>query len=198
MFGVEWMGDLFWIFVGTVVSIGAQLLRQRWKHRRERKQLDFVDLSGTWHTAWHTSVNGESVSFSEKCEAEQKGKVVRIRNVEKNEYDEISYDWKAELTVKYGPILTGTYSSLRQGSRDGRKFFGFQGTIYLKLNARRGVMTGAWMGASVDSDFIMSVVAAARTRESAEAELRYLVERFDVPQYIRQRSPVAQLDPVLP
>ena len=170
--------SVFLLLVGALISFLTARFKERYQFRKELKENSNIDVSGTWYAAWQTSIDGTQNINTEEVKLAQKGKTVRILNVEKSpENPEGGYLWTGQLQFLHGSSLMGWYSAKEEENNASR------GMLYFSYASPRKTFIGKWVGAAYDGALITGFVILMKDREKAKAQLLDFISKH--PQDLR-------------
>lgn len=155
-------------FPGTRGMLEPLLLRERQERGQDmsflkRRSETDMDLSGTWHAIWETSVEGEENINTEVLNITQVGARVTIENEAVSPENPIGgYLWRADCALHDNASLMGTYAALDPNHRQ-------RGVLFYTVHRSGQFMTGRWVGCNYDIDLFDGVTVLAREAELAQA-----------------------------
>jgi hypothetical protein len=158
---------------GVILTLVFENLREAWRFRRELKDNNHIDLSGTnWVAAWQTSVDGKEVLNTESIIIKQRGGLIKMWNAEISPGNpKAGYKWEGQLQFLHGRDLMGHYFSTRNEQNTNK------GIMFFNYNSARKEFIGRWVGASYDGPLLSGFGVIAKSRERAFAILKELLEK---------------------
>lgn len=170
----EWLQYGILIVIGAALyAIGYEVTKAAIEYLKERrlrlKRKDKIDLSGTWHVAWQSSVEGKENINTELLRIEQKAGYVRIENVEKSSENKLGgYLWRGEMKLYDNEHLIGEYLPLDHNVV-------FKGVMYFLMNRVGNFMIGKWVGCNYDYEFTWGFGVIAKDKDFALQKLQELL-----------------------
>lgn len=156
---------------GILLSWLFDVVRDRYRFRKELRELGYIDVSGDdWVAAWQTSVENVPVLNTERILMKQRGNTVRVRNLERSpENPKGGYLWESQLLFSQGRSLMGWYFPVRGENTSSR------GVMFLYYEATRKRFYGRWVGAAYDGELASGFVVITKDRDQSMSELRNLL-----------------------
>lgn len=163
--------------LGVLLTIVYEHVRDRYRFKRELRDNNFIDISGKdWHVAWQTCVDKQVLLNTEHIEIKQKGKVVRIHNVDKSkENPKGAYLWEARMQFYQGKYLLGWYFPVR------RENLSSKGTMFCSYFSTQKTFYGKWVGTAYDGDFANGFFVISKNRDNSLKELTRIVSLHSDP-----------------
>lgn len=159
--------------VGLIFGLLVELIKSRQKFKKELKQNNFIDISGSkWFAAWQTSVEQTLNLNTEELIIRQKGQTVKICNVNKSlENPKGGYKWEAQLQFFHGKTLMGWYFPLREENITSK------GIMFLSYQSAKKIFLGKWVGSNYDGDLANGFVVITKDKEESMRLLRDVISR---------------------
>jgi len=164
--GTALAASVLLLVIGALISFLTAKIKERYQFKKELRENSNIDVSGKWYAAWQTSINGLPNIDTEEVTLSQRGKTVRICNVEKApENPDGGYLWSGQLHFLHGSSLMGWYSAREEENNSSR------GMLYFSYASPRKTFIGKWVGAAYDGALITGFVVLMKDRSSAKARL---------------------------
>ena len=130
------------------------------------------NLSGVWHAAWQTSVEGKTNINTEVLKITQRGYRLSIANELPSPENKIGgYLWQAEAKLYDNERIIGCYVATDPNVLS-------KGSLYFLMNHNGAFLIGKWVGCNYDSQFIWGWGVIAKDLDVALAKLDALVASF--------------------
>lgn len=158
---------------GVVIGMLVDSVRVKLKFKQELKDNNYIDVTGeNWYAAWHTSVDGVVNLNTEHLSIKQKGRTVKIRNLERApENPKGGYFWEAQLQFYHGKTLMGWYFPLRAENITSK------GILFLTYKSPRKIFWGKWVGSSYDGDLSNGFVVISKDRSESLRLLNEVIRK---------------------
>ncbi len=158
--------------IGIVVGLLVDNARRAWAERKEARENQHIDLSGTdWFAAWEASVDGNVIINTEHISISQSGSKIFMQNLERSpENPQGGYLWKGQLTFSHGESLMGWYYPRKEENITSR------GIMYFSYDSQRHVFAGQWVGKSYDGNLCKGFACIAKDRDGSRTGVLKLIE----------------------
>ncbi|MGH8898166.1 MAG: helix-turn-helix domain-containing protein [Egibacteraceae bacterium] len=163
---LEFLDKVDEFFPGARKELEPLLQRERQEREQamnffRRRSQDSIDLSGTWHAVWETTVEDEFKINTEVLRATQASTRVTIENEQVSPENPIGgYLWRADCTLHDNAFLMGTYAALDSNYRQ-------RGVLFYTVHRSGQFMVGRWIGCNYDVDLYDGLTVLAREPEVA-------------------------------
>ncbi|MGH8884061.1 MAG: helix-turn-helix domain-containing protein [Egibacteraceae bacterium] len=150
-------------FPGARSELEPLLRRERENRGRHAPMWDAagIDLSGTWHAVWETTVEDELNINTEVLRVEQAGNHVVLQNEAVSPANPIGgYLWRADCTLHDNAFLMGSYTAIDPNDRQ-------RGVMFYTVHRSGQLMVGRWVGCTYDTDIYDGLTVLAREPEVA-------------------------------
>lgn len=163
----------FFTVVGLLLGLLVEYLRAKRKFKKELKDNNFIDISGTkWFAAWQTSVDQTLNLNTEELIIQQKGQTVKISNIDKSpENPKGGYKWEAQLQFFHGKTLMGWYFPLKEENLTSK------GIMFLNYQSAKKVFWGKWVGSNYDGDLANGFVVISKEKEQSMRLLKDVISK---------------------
>lgn len=150
-------------FLGVIIGLFIENIKSKLKFKQELKDNNSINITGDdWFAAWHTSVENTINLNTEQLSFKQKGKTIKVRNLEKApENPKGGYLWQAQLQFFYGKTLMGWYFPLKIENITSK------GIMFLTYKSTKKVFWGKWVGSSYDGDLSNGFVVISKDRNES-------------------------------
>jgi len=162
--------------IGAIVGIFLKYFydgfSEKRKFKKELEDNDFIDVTGQWYAAWQTSVDGQQNLNTEQVEMNQKGKIIRIFNMEiAPDNPKGGYLWEGQLQFFQGRSVMGWYFPKRGQNNASR------GILYMTHISQKKIFIGKWVGTAYDGELLSGFVVIGEERSSALHELKAFIDK---------------------
>lgn len=156
--------------VGMLLKALYDVIAARRRFKKELEDNDNIDVTGEWHAAWQTSVDGAELINTEHIKMLQKGKTVKVWNTEKSpENPKAGFLWESQSQFLQGRNLMGWYFAKAEESNASK------GILYLSYLSPRKLFFGKWVGTAYDGELITGCVVFSKVRAEAKLELQRFI-----------------------
>lgn len=158
---------------GVILGLLVDFLKTKWKFRKELKDNDSIDISGSnWFAAWQTSVDQVLNLNTEELIILQKGRTVKINNIDKSpENPKGGYKWEAQLQFFHGKTLMGWYFPLKEENITSK------GIMFLNYQSAKKVFWGKWVGSNYDGDLANGFVVISKNKDESMRLLKDVISK---------------------
>lgn len=171
-----WVSLVLGALLGCVLDYLVKFVVVKITHRKEIKENDYIDISGTWYAAWQTSVDGHELLNTEHITVKQTGKAVMMKNNERApENPKGGYFWQSKLQFYQGRNLMGWYFPIKSENNTSK------GIMFMTYFSPQKLFVGKWSGCGYDGDLESGFLVIANTREKAKEKLEALVNKYPGP-----------------
>lgn len=170
---IDWLTLVIGAFAGLFITIIYELIKKKFRVRREVRDNDGVDISGTWYAAWQTSVNKEQLLNTEELLMKQTGKIVYVENKEKSpENPTAGYLWNSTMHFYQGRYLMGWYFPKKTENITSK------GIMYMVYSSQKKLFIGQWSGAGYDGDLETGFLVFSKSRDDSMEQLKNIINKF--------------------
>jgi hypothetical protein len=159
------------IIIAALSAIGSESIKIFFEGIKDKiMRRDKVNLSGMWHAAWQTTVEGKENINTEVLKIEQKGKRVIIENTQRSPENKVGgYLWRGECKFYDNAHLIGIYLAREPNVVA-------KGAVYFLFNRVGNFLIGQWIGCNIDSELTGGYGVIAKERDFALEKIQQLLE----------------------